>query len=167
MTYGLNGSVSYKSFDINFGLFGTQGSKIYNGKKAVRGVNQLTDNLEASVAKDRWTPNNPSNKVPRATIGALPASTYFVESGDFLRLNNLTIGYTLPKTLLSKVHISNMRFFLTAQNLFTITSYSGFTPEIQPSIPGAKVESANLNQGIDLNTYPSTRTFAFGVNVGF
>lgn len=167
MTYGLNGSLSYRSFDLNFGFFGTQGGKIYNAKKAARGVNQTTDNLEASVAKDRWTPNNPGNSVPRATVGALPASTYFVESADFLRLNNLTLGYTLPKTLLNKVHISNMRFFLTAQNLFTITSYSGFTPEIQPSIPGAKVENANLNQGVDLNTYPSTRTFAFGVNVGF
>lgn len=167
MTYGLNGSITYKSFDLNFGLFGTQGSKIYNAKKAARGVNQTTDNLEASVAKNRWTPNNPSNKVPRATTGPLPASSYFIESGDFLRLNNLTIGYALPKNLLNKVHISNARLFITAQNLFTITSYSGFTPEIQPSIPGAPVENGNLNQGVDLNTYPSTRTFAFGINVGF
>jgi TonB-linked SusC/RagA family outer membrane protein len=166
-TYGLNGNVSYKSFDLNFGFFGTQGGKIYNAKKAVRGVNQLTDNVEAAVARDRWTPNNPGNSVPRATIGALPASTYFVEKGDYLRLNNLTIGYTLPKTLLGKARINNLRFFLTAQNLFTITSYTGFTPELQPSIPGAKEENANLNQGVDLNSYPSTRTFAFGVNVGF
>ncbi|HMI03294.1 MAG TPA: TonB-dependent receptor [Pedobacter sp.] len=166
-TYGLNGNVSYKSFDLNFGFFGTQGGKIYNAKKAVRGANQLTDNIEASVARDRWTPNNPNNNVPRATIGTLPGSTYFVEKGDYLRLNNLTIGYTLPKTLLNKVHISNLRLFLTAQNLFTITSYTGFTPELQPSIPGAKEENANLNQGVDLNSYPSTRTFAFGINVGF
>lgn len=166
-TYGLNGNVSYKNFDLNFGFFGTQGGKIYNAKKAVRGVNQLTDNIEADVARNRWTPNNPGNNVPRATIGALPASTYFVEKGDYLRLNNLTIGYTLPKTLLSKARINNIRLFLTAQNLFTITSYSGFTPELQPSIPGALAENANLNQGVDLNSYPSTRTFAFGVNVGF
>ncbi|MDR6786412.1 TonB-linked SusC/RagA family outer membrane protein [Pedobacter africanus] len=166
-TYGLNGNLSYKNFDLNFGFFGTQGGKIYNAKKAARGVSQLTDNVEASVVKNRWTPNNPNNNVPRATIGALPASTYFVEKGDYLRLNNLTVGYTLPKALLKKAHISNVRFFLTAQNLFTITSYSGFTPELQPSIPGAKEENANLNQGVDLNSYPSTRTFAFGVNVGF
>jgi len=166
-TYGLNGSLSYKSFDLNFGFFGTQGGKIYNGKKAIRGTNQLTDNIEASVARDRWTPNNPNNNVPRATIGALPASTYFVEKGDYLRLNNLTVGYTLPKTLLNKARIANLRVFLTAQNLFTITSYTGFTPELQPSITGAKEENANLNQGVDLNSYPSTRTFAFGVNVGF
>lgn len=166
-TYGVNGNVSYKSFDLNFGFFGTQGGKIYNAKKAVRGAIQTTDNIEASVARDRWTPNNPNNNVPRATIGKLPASTYFVEKGDYLRLNNLTLGYTLPKTLLNKAYINNVRLFLTAQNLFTITSYTGFTPELQPSIPGAKDENANLNQGIDLNSYPSTRTFAFGINVGF
>ena len=80
-TYGLNGNVSYKNFDLNFGFFGTHGGKIYNAKKAVRGVNQLTDNIEADVARNRWTPNNPGNNVPRATIGALPASTYFVEKG--------------------------------------------------------------------------------------
>jgi TonB-linked SusC/RagA family outer membrane protein len=166
-TYGFNGNVSYKNFDLNFGFFGTQGGKIYNAKKAVRGVNQQTDNIEASVARDRWTPNNTGTGVPRATLGALPASTYYVEKGDYLRLNNLTIGYTLPKTLLSKAHMNNVRLFLTAQNLFTITSYTGFTPELQPSIPGAKEENANLNQGVDLNSYPSTRTFAFGINVGF
>lgn len=166
-TYGLNGNISYKNLDLNFGFFGTQGGKIYNAKKAVRGVNQLTDNIEASVARNRWTPNNPGNDIPRATIGALPASTYFVEKGDYLRLNNLTIGYTLPKKLVNKARINNVRLFLTAQNLFTSTSYSGFTPELQPSIPGAPAENANLNQGVDLNSYPSTRTFAFGLNVGF
>jgi hypothetical protein len=100
-------------------------------------------------------------------MGVRPASTYFLESGDYLRLNNLTIGYTLPKTLLEKAKIRNIRLFLTAQNLFTITSYSGFTPELQASIPGTKAEFTNINQGVDLNSYPSTRTFAFGLNVGF
>ncbi|WP_316817710.1 TonB-dependent receptor [Pedobacter nyackensis] len=166
-TYGLNGNLSYKNFDLNFGFFGTQGGKIYNGKKAVRGANEKKDNIEASVVRNRWTPNNPNNNVPRATTTVLPGSTYFVEKGDYLRLNNLTLGYTLPKTLLNKARINNVRVFLTAQNLFTITSYTGFTPELQPSIPGAKEESTNLNQGVDLNSYPSTRTFAFGINVGF
>lgn len=165
--YGLNGNVSYKNFDLNFGFTASTGGKIYNAKKSVRGINQLTDNIEADVARDRWTPNNPNTGEPRAYVGLLPASTYFLEKGDYLRLNNLTLGYTLPKTLLSKAHIRNVRLFLTAQNLFTITSYSGFTPELQAAISGAKVENTNLNQGVDLNSYPSTRTFAFGLNVGF
>lgn len=163
LTYGFNGNVTYKDFDLSLGLYGTVGSKIYNGKKAARGTNQLTDNIEADVARDRWTPNNPNTGVPRATAGALPASTYFLESGDFLRLNNLTIGYTLPKSLVGKAHITNLRVYVTAQNLFTITPYHGFTPEVQ----AAAGDKVNLNQGVDTNTYPSTRTFALGVNVGF
>jgi TonB-linked SusC/RagA family outer membrane protein len=163
LTYGFNGNVGYKGFDLNFGFYGTAGSKIYNGKKAARGVNQLTDNIEASVAKDRWTPNNPSSTVPRATAGALPASTYFLEKGDFLRLNNLTLGYTLPTAMLAKAKLSNLRLYVTGQNLFTLTGYSGFTPEILAA-PG---DRSNLNQGVDVNTYPSTRTFAFGINLGF
>jgi TonB-linked SusC/RagA family outer membrane protein len=166
-TYGLNGNVSYKDFDLNFGFTASVGGKVYNAKKAVRGINQLTDNIEADVARDRWTPNNPNTGEPRAYTGILPASTYFLEKGDYLRLNNLTLGYTLPKALLDKAKIRNIRLFLTAQNLFTITSYTGFTPELQTSIPGAPAENANINQGVDLNSYPSTRTFAFGLNVGF
>ncbi|MEP6712724.1 MAG: TonB-dependent receptor, partial [Ferruginibacter sp.] len=163
VTYGFNGNVAYRSFDMGFGLYGTAGSKIYNGKKAIRGTNQLTDNLESDVAKNRWTPNNTNTGIPRATAGALIASTYFLESGDFLRLNNLTIGYTLPKYIITKGHITNFRVYITAQNLFTITPYSGFTPEVQ----AAAGDKTNLNQGVDVNSYPSTRTFAFGVNVGF
>jgi TonB-linked SusC/RagA family outer membrane protein len=163
ITYGLNGNVTYKDFDLSLGMYGTVGSKIYNGKRAARGTNQLTDNIEADIAKNRWTPNNPNGGDPRATAGALPASTYFLESGDFLRLNNLTIGYTLPKGIIAKAHITNFRVYVTAQNLFTITPYHGFTPEVQ----AAAGDKTNLNQGVDTNTYPSTRTFALGVNVGF
>ena len=161
LTYGFNGNVGYKAFDLSFGTFGTVGSKIYNAKKAARGSIQQTDNIEASVARDRWTPNNTNTGVPRATLGQLPASTYFLESGDFFRLNNLTIGYTIGG--LNKTGISNLRVYVTAQNLFTITPYSGFTPEIRT----ADGDKASLNQGVDVNTYPATRTFAFGVNLGF
>lgn len=161
ITYGFNGNASYKTFDVSFGTFGTAGSKIYNAKKAARGSIQQTDNIEADVARDRWTPNNTGTGVPRATLGQLPASTYFLESGDFFRLNNLAIGYTIPG--LNKTGITGLRIYVTAQNLFTITPYSGFTPEIRT----ADGDRASLNQGVDVNTYPATRTFAFGVNLGF
>lgn len=158
LTYGINGNVSYKEFDLSFNTYGTSGSKIYNGKKAIRGTDSR-DNIETSVAINRWTPNNTNTNVPRANTAILPASTYFLESGDFFRLNNLTIGYTLPKGIMSKAGISSLRVYATAQNLFTITPYSGFTPELTSASP--------LNGGIEFNTYPSTRTFAFGVNLGF
>ncbi|ANE53266.1 hypothetical protein SY85_01990 [Flavisolibacter tropicus] len=167
VTYGINGTVGYRDFDLSINTYGLAGSKIYNGKKAARGTIQQTDNIEADVARHRWTPNNPNTDVPRATLGALPASTYFVESGDFFRINNLTVGYTFPSGKLEKARISSLRVYLTAQNLLTITPYTGFTPEMRAADDPAKPGAAVLNQGVDINTYPTTRTFAFGVNLGF
>ncbi|MEO6721123.1 MAG: TonB-dependent receptor [Ferruginibacter sp.] len=158
LTYGVNGTLGYKNFDFNFSSYGTSGSKIYNGKKALTGT-AATDNIETSVATGRWTPNNRSTTIPRANLDRLPASTYFLESGDFFRLNNVTLGYTLRAIAGGK--ISSLRLYIAAQNLFTITPYSGFTPEIY------KGDGTPLNAGIEVNTYPSTRTFAFGVNLGF
>ncbi len=160
LTFGLSGGLTYKNFDFNFGTYGTAGGKIYNGKKGTHGADPR-DNIEASVAKDRWTPNNPNTDVPRASLNQLPASTYFLEKGDFLRINNLTLGYKLSGGLLSKYKISNLRIYITAQNLATITNYTGFTPEV--SRPGDNP----LNAGIELSAYPSTRTFALGVNLSF
>ncbi|NRF41596.1 TonB-dependent receptor [Pedobacter foliorum] len=157
LTFGLNGNVTYKAFDLNIGTYGTSGGKVYNGKKAER--ENSKDNLETNVAKNRWTPNNPSNKIPRANLDKLPASTYFLEKGDFFRINNLTLGYSLPKEMMSKYKIQKLRVFVTAQNLATITGYSGFTPEI--------ISDKTLNAGVESKIYPTTRTFAFGVNVGF
>ncbi|MEO8861123.1 MAG: TonB-dependent receptor, partial [Ginsengibacter sp.] len=156
-TLGLNGNISYKSFDLNFGAYGTIGGKIYNGKKAAR-FNQK-DNVEASVAVNSWTFQNYASDVPRANLNALPQSTYFIESGDFARINNLTLGYTFTSALLNKYGIKNFRCYVTSQNLVTFTNYSGFTPEIQDGSP--------IAPGIELNAYPTTRTFAFGVNLTF
>ncbi|WP_026896864.1 SusC/RagA family TonB-linked outer membrane protein [Daejeonella oryzae] len=157
MTFGLNGNVTFKSFDLNISTYGTAGGKIYNGKKAARADSR--DNIETDVAKNRWTPNNPGNEVPRANLNPLLASTYFLENGDFFRINNLTLGYALPASFLSKYKIQKVRAFVAAQNLATITGYSGFTPEITSGSP--------LNGGIESSIYPTTRTFTFGVNVGF
>ncbi|HUH32945.1 MAG TPA: SusC/RagA family TonB-linked outer membrane protein, partial [Daejeonella sp.] len=156
-TYGVNGSVNYRSFDLSISTYGTAGGKIYNAKKAAR-VN-TRDNLETDIAKNRWTPNNPNTDIPRANLNTMQASTYFLENGDFFRINNLTLGYTLPASFLTKYKIGKIRAFVTAQNLATITGYSGFTPEI--------TSASALNAGIETSIYPTTRTYAFGVNVGF
>jgi TonB-linked SusC/RagA family outer membrane protein len=156
-TIGVNGGVNYTSFDLSINIYGTIGSKIYNGKKAAR-FNQK-DNVEASVATNFWTFTNYTSNVPRADLNALPASTYFLESGDFGRINNLTIGYTFTNAVLRNHGITRLRLYLTSQNLATFTKYSGFTPELASSDP--------LSQGIELNAYPTTRTFAFGINLNF
>jgi TonB-dependent starch-binding outer membrane protein SusC len=142
---------------LSIDAYSSLGGKIYNGKKAGR-FNQR-DNVEASVAENRWTFTNYSTNVPRANLNALPPSTYFLESGDYLRINNLTLGYTIPSAKMKKVGISNLRVFVMSQNLATFTKYSGFSPELSSGGP--------LDAGIEFNAYPTTRTFALGVNVTF
>ena len=154
--YGINMGISYKGLDVSLDAIGNTGNQVYNGKKAFR--QGIQDNVESALAYTRWTPSNGSQTEPAANGGNLPASTYFVESGSFIRLNNVTVGYTLPKVLVQKLKIINIRIFVTAQNAFTYKKYTGFTPEL----PGNPTSS-----GIELNAYPTTKTFAVGLNVGF
>jgi TonB-linked SusC/RagA family outer membrane protein len=154
--FGLNFGVNFKQWDFGLNFYGNVGNEVYNGKKAVRV--DARDNVEADVVYDRWTSGNHSQSEPRANEGNLPASDYFVESGSFLRINNLTIGYTLPASLLTKLKLSSFRVFATSQNLFTLKKYTGFTAEL-PGDP--------LNSGIELSAYPTTRTIAMGLNIGF
>ncbi|HTJ53548.1 MAG TPA: TonB-dependent receptor [Cyclobacteriaceae bacterium] len=154
--FGMNIGVNFKRWDFNLSIYGNVGNKVYNGKRAVRVSG--TDNVERDLVYNRWTPSNHTQSQPAANTGNQLASTYYVESGSFLRINNFTIGYTLQKDLLKKVGISTMRMFITSQNLFTYKKYSGFTSEL----PGDVV-----NAGIELSSYPTTRTVAIGVNVGF
>lgn len=157
LTFGLNGSVNYKSVDFSLSSYGTAGGKIYNAKRAAR--SDTRDNIETEIAKNRWTPNSTNTDIPRANLDPLQASTFFIEKGDFFRINNLTLGYTLPKSVLTRYKIGKIRAFIQAQNLATITGYSGFTPEITSSSP--------LSGGLESSIYPTTRTYAFGINVGF
>jgi TonB-linked SusC/RagA family outer membrane protein len=153
---GANFSANYKSWDFSLALYGNFGNKVYNGKKAVRISG--TDNVEKKVVYSRWTAANHNQDEPGANVGNLLASDYFVESGSFVRINNLTVGYTFPKAFLSKFKVSSLRIFATSQNLFTYKKYSGFTAEL-PGDP--------TNSGIELSAYPTTRTIAAGLNIGF
>jgi TonB-dependent starch-binding outer membrane protein SusC len=171
--YGINIGVQYKAFDLSIGGYGTYGGKIYNGKKAFR--QSLQDNVESSTANNRWTNSNHTNSEPRANGGYLPASTYFVESGSYFRLNNINLGYTLPNAMVQKTKVfSSVRIYLVAQNILTITKYSGFTPELQNPLPitpsltsAAPPTTSATNAGIELNAYPSVRTISVGLNIGF
>lgn len=154
--YGINGSIKYKNWDISLGIYGNAGNQVYNGKRGARYTG--TDNIEKALVYNRWTPANLTQSQPAANGGNLPASSYFVESGSYVRINNVTIGYTFPATVLQRLKISSLRVFATSQNPYTYKKYSGFTAEL----PGGPT-----NSGIELSTYPTTRTVAVGVNVNF
>jgi hypothetical protein len=154
--FGFNSSVSFKNWDLSMSFYGNVGNQVYNGKRAVR-VERF-DNIEKELVYNRWTSQNLTQSQPAANGGNLPASDYFIESGTFIRINNLTIGYNFSPESLQKMKLSSFRIFATSQNPFTYKKYSGFTSEL----PGDPISS-----GIELSTYPTTRTIAAGINVGF
>ncbi|MEO5907776.1 MAG: SusC/RagA family TonB-linked outer membrane protein, partial [Ginsengibacter sp.] len=152
---GFNGSVNWKKLDFSFDVYGNFGNKVYNAKKGVRTGGNY--NVEYDVAINRWQPGSNENKYPRAFNGVVPPLDYFVESGSFVRVNNLTLGYTFqPKE--NPVHVGSIRIYASAQNPFLFTNYTGFTPEL----PGNQNEA-----GIELNVYPISATYIIGVNIQF
>ncbi len=154
--FGLNSGITYGSFDLSLDIYGNVGNQVYNAKKAFR--QEILDNVEKDQAYNRWTTSNQSQTEPRANSGRQLASTYFVESGTYFRINNMTFGYSIPEAILKRINISNLRVFVTSQNLYTWQKYSGFTAEL----PGGPT-----NSGIEMNAYPNSRTIALGVNVDF
>ncbi|OGX90552.1 SusC/RagA family TonB-linked outer membrane protein [Hymenobacter coccineus] len=157
-TFGLTNTLGYKGFDLSFFIQGVQGNDVYNLNRYItEGALYGTTNGTTNVL-NRWTGTGTSNDVPRAIVGDpnnnLRVSTHYIEDGSYVRLKNLTLGYTLPSTILSRISASQLRVYVTAQNLVTLTKYAGFDPEVSAS-------------GVDLGIYPQTRVFLAGLNIGF
>ncbi|OYD42528.1 SusC/RagA family TonB-linked outer membrane protein [Sphingobacterium cellulitidis] len=154
-TYGVNLGINYKSVDFSLSGYGVAGNKIYNALKGTR-ING-GENITEETYLNRWTPTNNSNINPGADRDSY-ASNYYLESGNYFRINNITLGYTFKKLYNST---SNMRLYFTAQNPFMFTKYTGFSPEIPSD------GNPQLTSGIELSAYPTTRNFLFGINVQF
>lgn len=151
---GINLGIEYKRFDFNVEMFANFGNKVYNGKKAQRFGNE---NIELSEFNNRYTTGKPSNTTPRAFNDVPLSSTYYLEDGDFFRVNNITLGYTIPKK--DKFFFNSIRIYASTRNLFIMQRFSGFTPEL----PGAPLGNA----GIELDAYPTLRSFYIGLNTSF
>jgi TonB-linked SusC/RagA family outer membrane protein len=163
--YGMTNSFSYKGIDLSIAIQGTQGGQILNLSR------RFFDNLEGggnnlAIALDRWrSPENPGNgKVPRAnarTTGNNNAvSSRWVEDGSYLRIQNISLGYKLPKSVINRLKLQQVWIYASAQNLYTWTNYTNFNPEV------SNYEVA-LTGGVDYGSYPLARTVTFGINVGF
>ncbi|WP_255493354.1 TonB-dependent receptor [Dysgonomonas sp. HDW5B] len=156
-TFSLNNTFAYKEFDLQIFLQGVAGNDIYNANRIWQESMSIPQNQTTKVL-DRWTGEGTSNSVPRAIYSDpnqnVRHSNRFIEDGSYLRVKNLTLGYTLPKSISQKAYLSMARFYISCQNLLTLTKYSGFDPEVNVS-------------GVDLSTYPVTRTLSMGVNVKF
>ena len=155
--YGFSTEFTYKQLDLSVDFQGQVGNKIYNGKEAVR---PDLYNFEATVL-DRWTGEGTSNEEPRATAGGynwLP-STRFIQDGSFIRLRSVTLGYNFTDSFLERMKITQARIYLRGTNLWTLTKFTGYTPEIG--------SNDVLSSGIDYGAYPVTAVFSGGVNINF
>ena len=156
-TYGLNFTLNYKKFDFSVDTYGVGGNKLYNGKKAQRFGGE---NVEYDVLNNFWTPSNPNAANPRPFNEVPRSSTYYIEDGSYLRINNITLGYTFPKFF---DQIDKVRLYATAINPFIFTKFSGYSPELSGNNNADPLGSA----GIELDAYPTNKTFLLGLNVSF
>ncbi len=157
-TFGLTLGLSYKGFDFSANVFAAVGQEIIrNFERQQPYANQL------NYVINRWTGPESTNEDPRVTTGATRNtvfSDYYVENGSFMRLKNIQFGYTIPKSVVSKIKFSSIRVYVAANNLYTLTQYQGFDPEIG-SAGGA------LASGVDYGFYPQARTIMGGISVKF
>ncbi|WP_216824234.1 SusC/RagA family TonB-linked outer membrane protein [Capnocytophaga canimorsus] len=162
--YGINLGINYKGWELNAFVQGSQGNEIFNAMKT-----HLYQFDETNKHKDMvhsWTPTNTDTQMPRLTAkdknNTNRASDRFVEDGSYVRLKNVTLAYNLPSHWMEKVKMSQMKLYVSAQNLLTFTKYSGADPEI------GQVSSSNyLSRGVDLGIYPQARTFVMGLKMQF
>ena len=153
VNYGINIGAYYRDFDLQLFFQGVGGSKIYNQMRHRLESNGTTSVL-SPIMKDAWTVDNPDGSIPNPKNSInYYVSDRFLENGDYFRLKNLQIGYSLPQSVLGKSGITQCRFYVQGSNLFTITKYKGYDPEV--------------NGGVDYGNYPQSRTFLFGVNLTY
>ena len=158
----LSFSADYKGFDLSLLLGSAWNYKLYNGNKYYyEGMNSSTNMLKSTL--DAWTPTNTDTDVPRAVYqdpnGNMKESDRYLENGNFVRLRQLQLGYTLPANLTKKIYVEKLRLFVSGENLFTITGYDGIDPEFS--------RDNVLNAGIDNMIYPFTRSFTVGAQLTF
>ena len=174
---GFNIMMVYKGFDLSVFMNWVYGNDIYNANKIefTSGYRAYTNMLESMNSGNRWMTINAEGEVvndpaelaglnANATIWKPPEGNYLfhswaVEDGSFLRINNITLGYTLPESLLNKIFIKKLRIYTTVNNLYTFTRYSGYDPEVNTR------RRTPMTPGVDYSAYPRSRMMIFGVNL--
>lgn len=159
-TYGFNTKVTYKRFDFFVSAAGSVGNKLFNALRCRLERGNFYYNSIATVA-DRWTTANPSNYIQKATSAtSIYADDRFVEDASYLKIRNIQLGYTLPIKQLGRD--ASLRVYLSLQNFFTLTGYSGYDPEANRN---GIDETSALYQGVDYGAYPAAKTVLLGFNI--
>ncbi|MDA9555810.1 hypothetical protein N9R54_06225, partial [Pelobium sp.] len=166
-TGGIGNTFKYKNFDL-YGFFRwSYGNDIINQNLQFGSYFRGDINVRSDIANSFWNPTFPDNNYQSRTslsvarVGTLFNRSEFVEDGSFLRFETLKLGYTLPKKLISKIGVKNVNVNLTAQNLFVLTRYSWYDPEVNTSYG----PNAGLFPGVDTGSYPRSRYFLLGLDI--
>ncbi|MDR3329504.1 MAG: TonB-dependent receptor [Prevotellaceae bacterium] len=174
---GLNNTFTWRGFDLSIFINWVYGSEVFNMNKLKVTSAAAYDNNALAIMNERWRVTDPSGndlrykpealaaqnvnaKYPRPFTGSTYYQSWGVEDGSFLRLNNLTLGYSLPNVVLKKLHIQKLRVYATLNNVYVLTSYTGYDPEVN-------VSSSPLAPNVDYSAYPRTKNYIFGINFTF
>jgi TonB-linked SusC/RagA family outer membrane protein len=164
-TYGLNLTATYKNFDLTAFFYGSQGNEIFNYNKWWLDFWPSFQNQKSTrLLNESWTPTRTNTDVPKASNKSnfstnTQSTSYYVENGSFLRLRNLQFGYTVPRSALTKIGLTNARVYVQGLNLFTATKYSGNDPDINTG--------GDTALGVDYGAYPLVKQYTIGLNLGF
>jgi TonB-linked SusC/RagA family outer membrane protein len=162
--FGWNNDFSYRNFSLNMFIQGSVGNDVYNtmGTVLYSGFNNNEGYKNQTVDwyENRWTPDNPTNDIRYPSINSFtpPVANYMVEDGSYVRLKNISLRYNLP---IRNARISHLQFYVTGTNLFTLTDYTGFDPEV------SSLGANTLAPGVDLGAYPRQKAYTFGMSVSF
>lgn len=166
-TYGLNSDIEFKNFDFAVFVYGKQGHDIYHLLWADLNEGEGDNNATTEMLQ-RWTPTNTATNVPRAITGQPGGNTRpssrFIENASFLRIQSISLGYNLGKLIPKNFNVSRLRIYVSGTNLYTITKYKGYNPEVGKLITGAR---SSLTQGIDVGMYPIPRRVEGGIQIDF
>ena len=160
---GFTNNFDYAGFDLSIFFQWSYGNDIMNANRLFfdNGMKKKDLNMYASYA-NRWTFDNPESDIPRVSSSSSNNlfSTRIIEDGSYLRLKTISLGYTFDQKLIKKIKMSKVRCYVSAQNLFTLTSYSGYDPEVS-------IRNSALTPGLDFSAYPRAATLTVGINAGF
>ncbi|WP_162340564.1 SusC/RagA family TonB-linked outer membrane protein [Cyclobacterium salsum] len=163
VVYGLNAELGYGNFDLSLFFLGNAGFDIYNADR-MQGIDPTYPFNMYAETINRWNGQGSSNEIPRMTTKRdnlnHRTSDLFLEKGDFFRLKNLVVGYTLPEMLTSRVGVTKARFYVTGQNVFILTGYTGMDPELGYT-------DGNLQLNADFAQYPQARSWTIGTTITF
>jgi hypothetical protein len=165
-TYGISVQLNYRNFGLTLFGHGVHGNDIFNYVKYWTDFPTFNGNRSKRMLDNSWRPDNQNASLPQLVSSdgtSILPSTYYVENGSYFRMKNIQLDYSIPAYIVTRAGIKGLRFFIQAQNLFTITRYSGLDPEVNLK----KYTNGDQQIGVDGGIYPAAKQYLVGVNVRF